>query len=313
MTSIVRASVVEVRPGDAPAVRKLGGRVGAEILGVSLRDADDATAGWVRDRLHEYKVLGFREQHLTAQEQAAFVGRLGIPTVARPVTAGAKRDYGLLIGKSLPANEWHTDASFVLTPPRYACLRGLEFPDYGGDTLFANAAAAYADLQVGLRQLADTLFAIHANAYDYIGRDVKDVPAEAVTNYANLERNTHVARHPLARRHSVTGEPLLFLGEWAQRFDGYNMSDSAHLMAVFQDHITRPENVARWVWRPGDVVLWDEEAAQHYAPNDYDGLTRRVERITVAGTVPVGVNGERSVALRGDAEDYGFVDCEQAA
>jgi taurine dioxygenase len=45
----------------------------------------------------------------------------------------------------------------------------------------------------------------------------------------------------------------------------------------------------------GDVAVWDNRATQHYAVNDYGDQHRVVRRVTVAGDVPVGVNGRRSV------------------
>lgn len=60
---------------------------------------------------------------------------------------------------------------------------------------------------------------------------------------------------------------------------------------LLQAYVTAPENTVRWRWQAGDVVIWDNRATQHYAGNDY-GDQRRV---TVAGDVPVGVDGRRSI------------------
>jgi alpha-ketoglutarate-dependent taurine dioxygenase len=64
---------------------------------------------------------------------------------------------------------------------------------------------------------------------------------------------------------------------------------------VFQEHVTRLENTVRWRWAVGDVAVWDNRATQHYAVNDYGDQHRVVRRVTVAGDVPVSVDGRRSV------------------
>ena len=64
------------------------------------------------------------------------------------------------------------------------------------------------------------------------------------------------------------------------------------------------EHTVRWRWREGDLAIWDNRATQHYAIADYGTAHRRGERVTVAGPVPVGVDGRPSVAVRGDASAY---------
>ena len=68
--------------------------------------------------------------------------------------------------------------------------------------------------------------------------------------------------------------------------------------------MTRPENTVRWHWRAGDVAIWDNRSTQHCAVVDYGDAYRRCERVTVAGSTPVGVDGRSSVALKGDASTF---------
>ena len=76
---------------------------------------------------------------------------------------------------------------------------------------------------------------------------------------------------------------------------------------MLQRNITRLENTVRWQWRPGDLAIWDNRATQHYAVADYDDLPRRLHRVTVAGSIPVGIRGDTSVPRKGDASDYSDV------
>ena len=72
------------------------------------------------------------------------------------------------------------------------------------------------------------------------------------------------------------------------------------ILRLLQAYVTRPENAVRWRWAPGDLVLFDNRITQHYAPDDYGDLPRRLHRVTVAGDVPVGADGRRSYVIEGD-------------
>ena len=110
--------------------------------------------------------------------------------------------------------------------------------------------------------------------------------------------------HPVVRVHPETGERTLVLGQFVKRILGVSPSDSRYLFELFQRHVTRLENTVRWRWAPGDLAIWDNRATQHYAIDDYGDLPRRMHRITVAGDIPVGVDGRRSTALRGESASY---------
>ena len=116
-----------------------------------------------------------------------------------------------------------------------------------------------------------------------------------------MYRTTH---HPVVGVHPETGERVLQLGQFVSRILGVNGQDSRDLLALYQRHITRQENIVRWRWAPGDFAVWDNRATQHYAVADYGDLPRRMHRVTVAGDVPVSITGERSRAVEGDAAAY---------
>jgi len=99
----------------------------------------------------------------------------------------------------------------------------------------------------------------------------------------------------VVRVHPVTGERTLLLGHFVKKIVGLSTFDSAQIFRVLQEHITRLENTVRWRWTVGDVAVWDNQATQHYAINDYGDQKRLVRRVTVDGEVPVGIDGRRSV------------------
>ncbi len=197
------------------------------------------------------------------------------------------------------ANSWHTDVTFVDAYPKVSILRAVVIPPAGGDTVWANTAAAYQHLPAPLRALADTLWAIHTNAYDYAASHV-NADADQLKRYREVFTSTvYETEHPVVRVHPVTGERTLVLGHFVQRIKGLSTGESAHLLQVLHEHVTRLENTVRWNWREGDVAIWDNRATQHYAINDYGDARRVVRRATVHGDVPVSVDGRHSVVLKG--------------
>lgn len=287
-------------------VRKLSGRLGAEIVGLDITRSLDADAvNFLTRALQEHKVLGIRGQHLSADQHIAFAQNFGELTAAHPTVASVPGQPHVLpvdSGNGNRANNWHTDVTFVPAPPKITSLRGITIPPYGGNTLFANTAAAYRDLPEVLRAFADTLWAVHTNDYDYATPHL--TKANHDERRAEFTSQLFQTVHPVVRVHPESGERALFIGGFAQRLVGLSNTESRDILRLLQAYVTRPENTVRWQWAPGDVVLWDNRITQHYAPDDYDDLPRRLDRVTVAGDVPTGVDGRRSSSLTGDASHY---------
>jgi taurine dioxygenase len=294
-------------------LRKVAGRIGAELDGVQLSGhLSDAVVAGIRDALLAHKVIFFRDQgHLSDEEQVAFGRRLGTVTTAHPTVPAIDHnafvlnlDSGFGGGR---ANNWHTDVTFVDQPPALSILRAVVIPSYGGDTVWANTVTAYEELPDDLRTLAQGLWAVHSNTFDYaqlaLAADHPD--GEGIARYAAVFASTEYdTLHPVVRVHPETGERSLLLGGFARQIQNLNASQSAALLEVFQSAITRLENTVRWQWREGDVAIWDNRGTQHYAINDYGNQRRIMHRITVVGERPVSVAGEPSRSLRGDASEF---------
>jgi alpha-ketoglutarate-dependent taurine dioxygenase len=169
-----------------------------------------------------------------------------------------------------------------------------------------------------LKELAENLWAVHDNAFDYAQIDPAKLAAveadpEAILNYAAQFHSTHYeTQHPVVRVHPESGEKSLLLGSFAKSFIGLNGAEFQSLYRIFQDRITWLENTIRWNWELGDVAIWDNRATQHYAVSDFGNQLREVRRITLAGDIPVNVNGERSRVVAGDASDYSIVDTSKS-
>ncbi|WP_328403880.1 TauD/TfdA family dioxygenase [Streptomyces sp. NBC_00390] len=281
-------------------IRRVGGRIGAEVLGVDIStDLDPAIVSEINAALLEHKALFFRGQQLDDAAQIRFASLFGELTTAHPTVPSVDGQPHILPvdgDEGIRANQWHTDVTFVRTPPKASTLRSLVVPPYGGNTLIANSAAAYRDLPDALRELADRLRAVHTNAYDY-AEPKSEKAAEHRRRFVSTRYRTE---HPVVRVHPESGERGLYIGGFAQSLVGLSPSESRDLLRILQSYVTRPENVVRWTWAPGDLVLFDNRITQHYAPDDYGDLPRLLHRVTVAGDVPVGVDGETSQVLEGD-------------
>ncbi|WP_317440718.1 TauD/TfdA family dioxygenase [Streptomyces collinus] len=287
------------------SIRKLTGRIGAVVEGVDLAATPDpSTVTALRDALDEHKAIVFDEAVLDNAGQERVAGWFGDLTTAHPNVPAADGTAHVLAvdSETSKANEWHTDVTFVVNPPQLTTLRSLVTTPYGGETLIANAAGAYRDLPAPLRALADSLRVVHTNQFDYAR------PAAATTQRQEYDRvfvsTPYEAEHPLVRVHPLTGERGLFIGGFAKRIVGLPPSDSADLLRLFQSYVTRPENILRWTWSPNQLLIFDNRITQHYAVDNYDDHPRRLNRVTVAGEVPVGTDGRRSEQLLGDASHY---------
>ncbi len=191
----------------------------------------------------------------------------------------------------------------MVNPPQLSTLRSIVVPPYGGETLIANAAAAYRDLPAPLRGFADTLWAVHTNSHDYAAPP-EELDAEALERRAVFTSIAFESVHPVVRVHPLTGERGLFIGGFAQRIVGLSAGESRDVLRLFQSYVSRPENVLRWRWEANQLVLFDNRITQHYGVDNYDDLPRRLNRVTVAGDVPVGIDGASSRSLKGDASHY---------
>lgn len=291
-------------------VVKLGAHIGARIDGVRLTDdlsADTVTA--INAALLEHKVIFFRGQHdLDDDGQDAFARRLGTPTRSHPTVTSRGEKVLPIDSRYDKANSWHTDVTFVDRIPKASLLRAITLPEYGGTTTWASTEAAYDQLPDALKALTENLWALHTNQYDYIGIDTEvDESSEERQYRDEFVSDSYEVQHPVVRVHPETGKRVLLLGHFVKKFVGLGSAESMTLLTLLQARVTKLENTVRWNWELGDLAMWDNRATQHYAVADYDDQYRRLSRITLAGDIPVDVNGNRSRVISGDASHYSLV------
>ena len=280
-------------------VRKLTASVGAEINGLDLRRLlDPDTMARVRQVWLENVVVVFPEQLLDDNQQIAFSRQVGeletISTAAlqlpgRPEIFAATNldEHDEIMAPDHPVmrvnddnRKWHSDSSYKRVPAMASLLHARIVPPVGGDTAYANMAAAYEALSEDVKAKIDALVAVHN--FHWSGRDVR---AAAFTR-EETDRLPPV-RHPVVRRHPETGRPALFVGSHTESIEGMEWQEGRELIDRLIEHATQPDFVYRHAWRPGDLVWWDNRAALHCGtPYDVTRHKRRLHRTTVAGTGP---------------------------
>ncbi|MEU5210163.1 TauD/TfdA family dioxygenase [Streptomyces sp. NPDC020742] len=268
-------------------VRPHGPLIGAEIAGIDLRSPLTPEVFAEVDRaLLEYKVLFFRDQDVTPEQQRAFASRWGEIEGHPFLPAGTSQDVVRLEkGSANPGfeNVWHYDFPWIANPPMGAVLRMVEMPEAGGgDTLFSDAAAAYDNLSDAMKSRIEGL------------RTVNDFTPSA--NYRELmteEQRRHFQQkyppveHPLVRTHPRTGRKTLFLTSiFTTRIAGMDPDESEELLRFLFRQLQYPEYQVRFRWAPKSMVFWDNRAVQHYACSDYHPHRRVVDRAAIAGDRP---------------------------
>lgn len=287
----------------------IAGRIGAEIVGLDLRqNLSESIIREIRQALIKYKVIFFRGQHLSPEAQIAFAQQFGELTTAHPSLPSLPNypeilefDYGRKAGRT---NQWHTDLTFIDRPPLASILQGVEIPPLGGDTLWANTVTAYQDLPAPLRHLADQLWAVHSNGYTDYQKAAVNTPGKRQEFQGVFTSTIYETIHPVVRVHPESGERGLFIGAFVRQFQELSVEETMAIHKLLQSYVFRPENTVRWHWQEGDIAFWDNRVTQHYGIDDFGDSPRRVQRVTLVGDLPVGIDGRTSEAIRGDSSIY---------
>ena len=259
-------------------LRSLSDALGVEVTGVDLaRPLEQATAAALREAFAQHHLLLLRGQEIDEAAQVRFATLIG-PVSHRGAYMRERdashvsnvRPDGILGSGVI---HFHSDHTFFRHPLKAICLHAIEVPASGGDTLFSNVAAAYDRLPADLKRRIEGLSSLQLFDYngDYNRRTLeRDAPADAPR-----------CVHPLVLE--VGGRRVLFLhAHTTARIDGLSDAETDALIDELVGYIADPAICYRHVWRPGDVLLWNNMTLQH-ARTDFDPAERRtLRRVPIA-------------------------------
>ena len=283
--------------------------IGAEIRNVNLsKPLTSQAVKSIRDALLQWKVVFFRDQILTHQQHIDFARQFGKLTPAHVVYGAQDPKYPEMYSVAKhrvstelsepvlnPWHGWHTDLTAAINPPAASILRGDVVPPYGGDTMFADMLTAYQKLSPPLQKFVESLRAIHS--FDPLDG--------AVASEAFLKAKSNhqlVSEHPMVRVHPESGERALYVSPgFIQSIVGLTPTESRRMLDLLCEHAVRNELTVRFKWEPGSIAFWDNRSTAHLAPTDIFEVDfdRQFYRVTLAGDVPVGVDGVASRSIEG--------------
>ena len=260
---------------------------GAVVHGVDLREPVDPglRAAWL-----EHQVLVFPDQELDFRQLEAVASAFGpigedpyfqpIPGQGHVVALTREADEAT----PLFADVWHSDWSFLASPPAGTMLYGVDIPPVGGDTLYADQYGGYEDLPTDLRERVDGLVGIHSARRGY-AKDGQYGDRDVGRSMTILASDTALATqtHPLVRVHPETGRRALFCSlAYTIGIEGMDEHESFAFLLEVLGHATAEAHVLRHRWERGMVVLWDNRCLLHSATGGYEGHRRELHRLTIA-------------------------------
>jgi alpha-ketoglutarate-dependent 2,4-dichlorophenoxyacetate dioxygenase len=275
-----------------------------EVPDFDLREALDKPAvATVTAAIDRLGVLVFRDQQIDDAQQLRFSNYFGQPqrsitvhreNIARRLQKDELSDisnldeHGFKMGMDHPrrlyqltTKLWHTDSSFRNPAGKYTFLCAKKLPAEGGNTEFADMRAAWDALPEERRRQLRHLQVEHSLAYS---RSL--VPGSPPLDESE-RRNLPPSVHPLVRVHPGSRREGFYLASHMERIVGMPHEEGRKLLEELMEFSTRPEFVHAHVWRPGDLVMWDNRCTMHRAmPFDEEKYVRELRRTTVAEDAP---------------------------
>jgi alpha-ketoglutarate-dependent 2,4-dichlorophenoxyacetate dioxygenase len=261
-----------------------------------LSAADIAAVHAGMDR---FGVLVFREQRIDDDEQVAFSRSLGpLELATGDIAAPEERRLGMELNdiSNLDKHErvlarddrrrlfglgnqlWHSDSSFKPVPAKYSILSARRIPESGGNTEFADMRAAYDALDDATKREIHDLVCLHSQLFS---RGIL-----GFTDFTAAERAKWTpVRQRLVRRHPSTGCLSLYLSSHAGAIEGWPMPEARALLRDLTEHATERRFVYAHVWRPHDLVMWDNRVTMHRARRYDASAVRAMRRTTLTNEV----------------------------
>ena len=272
-------------------VKLLSGALGAEVSGVNLKDTSEENFKKINKLLLEHKVIFFRNQNITAEEQLSLAKHFG--PLEKHVYVKGRENYPEIVRIVKKPNEknqwgenWHSDVSYNVKPTKAVILRSIKIPPVGGDTMFANMELAWETLDNDIKKKIEDKRAVHSSLGGAFFTD----------EYEGMESNGNNAeytnKHPIVRTHPETGKKILFVNwTYTKKIIGLEKKESDETLEKIFKHQARLDFTCRFRWTENAVAIWDNRCVQHYAISDFFpgrglGYERVMDRIAIEGDRP---------------------------
>ena len=297
-------------------IKLLSGALGAEIKGIDLTDVSNENFKKINDLLLEHKVIFFRDQPITKEQQIALAEKFGplethayvkglenYPEIVRIIKGKVIGALGLnyfnssISHNSLPSccsaeNQWgenrHSDVSYNAKPTKAVILKSLKIPPVGGDTCFSNMELAWETLDPKIQNKIKDKKAIHSSlGAEFFIENYKYMEGNDKRNY-----DAYSNEHPIVRIHPETGKKILYVNwTYTKQIIGLDKKESDQILKEIFEHQARLDLTCRFTWTENTVAIWDNRSVIHYAIADFFpgrglGYERIMDRIAIEGDHP---------------------------
>ena len=272
-------------------VKLVSGALGAEVNGIDLKDSSEKNFKIINNLLLEHKVIFFRNQKITPEEQLALAKRFG-PLETHAYVKGRDK-YPEIVRIIKDPNEknqwgenWHSDVSYNIKPTKAVILRSVKIPPVGGDTMFSNMELAWETLDKNIKEKIKDKKAVHSS----LGGAFFTDQYEAMESNGNHKEYSNA--HPIVRTHPETRKKILFVNwTYTKKIIGLEKKESDEILEKIFEHQARLDLTCRFRWTENAVAIWDNRSVQHYAISDFFpgrglGHERIMDRIAIEGDRP---------------------------
>ena len=271
-----------------------------EVSGIDLtRSLTEEEVSAIHAGMDRFGVLVFHDQHFEDEQQIAFSRQLGtLEEATGDIMSEKDRRLSMDLndisnldknGELLPRDDrrrlfglgnllWHSDSSFKEVPAKYSMLSARKIPAAGGNTEFADMRAAYDALDDATKTEVHDLICLHSQIFSrgVLGFD----------DFTDAERAKWApVRQRLVRRHPNTGRLSLYLASHAGGIEGWPMPEARSFLRDLNEHATQRQFVYAHVWRPSDLVMWDNRVTMHRARRYDPKEVRDMRRTTLTNEV----------------------------
>ena len=272
-------------------IKLVSGALGAEVLGVELKDSSKKNFDIINNLLLEHKVIFFRKQNITTEEQIALAKCFG--PLEKHIYVKGREKYPEIVRIIKGPNEkhqwgetWHTDVSYNVKPTKVIILRSIKIPPVGGDTMFSNMEIAWDTLDENIKNKIQHKKAVHSS----LGAAAFVEKYEKMKGNGNIEEYSNI--HPIIRTHPETGKKILYVNSmYTKKILDMDVKESDEILKEIFKHQERLDFTCRFKWSENAVAIWDNRSVLHQGLTDFFpgrglGHERVMDRIAIEGDRP---------------------------